>query len=141
MSVFASPCFLRYVLLADAVSCAACGALQVAATEPVAQLLALPSALLLETGLFLLVYAAVVAFVGTRTPVPRTIVGLCIVGNLGWALACVLLLASGTLHPSAWGTAYVVMQAVTVVLLAELQWLGLRQAQPERILNNERKMA
>ena len=128
MSAFASPRFLRYVLQADAVSCAACGVLQVVATEPVAQLLALPSALLLETGLFLLVYAAVVAFVGTRAPVPRGIVGLFIFGNLGWALASVLLLASGTVHPSAWGTAYVVMQAVTVVLLAELHGFGLRRA-------------
>ena len=69
-----------------------------------------------------------VAFVGTRTPVTRAIVGVCIAGNLGWALACVLLLASGTVHPSAWGTAYVVMKAVTVVLLAELQCFGPRRA-------------
>ena len=128
MSVIASPRFLRYVLLADALSCAACGALQVAATGRLAQLLALPSALLLETGLFLLMYATVVAFVGSRTPVPRAIVGVCIAGNYGWALACVLLLASEWVHPGGWGTAYVVLQAASVVVLAELQWFGLRRA-------------
>ena len=128
MSVFASPRFLRYVLQADAVSCAACGVLQVAATGPMAQLMALPSALLLETGLFLLVYAAVVVFVGTRAPVPRAIVGLFIFGNLGWALACVLLLAGGWVHPGGWGIAYVVLQAATVGVLAELQGFGLRRA-------------
>ena len=128
MSVFASPRFLRYVLLADAVSCAACGVLQVVAAGSTPQLLALPSALLLETGLFLLVYAAVVVFVGTRAPVPRAIVGLFIFGNLGWALACVLLLAGGWVHPGGWGIAYVVLQAATVGVLAELQGFGLRRA-------------
>lgn len=128
MSIFSSPLFLRRVLLADALASGACGALQVAATEEAARLLHLPAALLLEAGLFLLVYAAIVAFVGTRQPLPRRIVGLFVVGNFAWALACLGLLASSVVQPGALGIAYVLMQSLAVVVLAELQWLGLRGA-------------
>ncbi len=128
MSVFASPRFLRNVMLADAASCAACGALQLGATGALVQWLALPAALLLGTGVFLLVYAAIVALIGTRVPVSRPVVGLCIAGNLGWAVACLLLLASGLVQPSGLGSAYVLIQAVTVLLLTAMQWLGLRRA-------------
>jgi hypothetical protein len=43
-------------------------------------------------------------------------------------LACIALLAAGGLAPSALGIAYVLMQAATVVVLAELQWMGIRRA-------------
>jgi hypothetical protein len=127
MSIFASPRFLRHVMLADAASCLATGALQVALAGPLAALLGLPSALLLATGSFLLGYAAVAAFVATRTPVPRAAVAVFAVGNLGWALACVLLLAGDWVQPTGLGTAWVLAQAVTVLVLAELQRLGLKR--------------
>lgn len=49
-------------------------------------------------------------------------------GNLGWALGCVLLLISGSVAPTVLGTAYVLVQALTVGVLAELQFFGLRRA-------------
>ena len=71
MSVFASPRFLPRVMWADAASCAATGALQVAFTDALARLTGLPAPLLLGTGVFLLAYAAMAAFMaGRRTP-PR----------------------------------------------------------------------
>ena len=126
-SLLSSPLFLRRVLWLDALSCVACGLLQLLFNESMPRWLGLPSALLNGTGLFLLVYAAVVAFVATRTPPPRAIVWLLVAGNLIWAVDCVLLLASGWLSPTGLGTAYVLLQAVTVTLLAELQWLALRR--------------
>jgi hypothetical protein len=126
-----SPNFLRNVLRADALSCVACGVLQVVFTGQMAQLLGLPEALLAYTGEFLLAYAAVVAFVSTRDPLPRPLVWVLVAGNLGWAIACALLLVSGRVAPSLLGTAYVVAQALTVAVLAELQFFGLRRSAPQ----------
>jgi uncharacterized membrane protein YdcZ (DUF606 family) len=126
-----SPNFLRNVLRADALSCVACGVLQVVFTGQMAQLLGLPEALLAYTGEFLLAYAAVVAFVSTRDPLPRPLVWVLLAGNLGWAIACALLLVSGRVAPSMLGTAYVVAQALTVAVLAELQFFGLRRLAPQ----------
>ncbi len=127
-ALMSSPHFLRNVLRADALSCAACGVLQVAAPGQMAALLGLPQALLAYSGEFLLAYAALVLWLSTRRPLPRTFVGLLVVGNLGWAVACGLLLLAGGLSPTALGTSYVLVQALTVVVLADLQFFGLRRA-------------
>ncbi|MEO5669468.1 MAG: hypothetical protein ABIR26_02150 [Ramlibacter sp.] len=127
MSIFSSPRFLRYVLLADAASCIATGALQVAFTGALAQHLGIPAGLLAGTGWFLLAYAATVAFIATRDPIPRGFVWLLVAGNLGWAAACVALLASGWIAPASLGVAWILAQAATVAVLAELQWTGLRR--------------
>ena len=126
-SIFTSPNFMRNVLRVDALSCVACGLLQMAFPAQLAELLRLPPALLAYTGEFLLVYAAVVAFVSTRKPIPRNVVWLLVAGNLGWAAACVLLLLSGSVQPTVLGMVYVSMQALTVAVLAELQYFGLRR--------------
>lgn len=130
VSLVASPSFLRRVLQADALSCIACGALQLAFPEALASLLGLPDALLIGTGAFLLAYAAVVGWVALREPPRRGVVWAIVAGNAGWALACVGLLLSGRVVSSALGMAYVLMQAVTVLVLAELQWTGLRRSAP-----------
>jgi hypothetical protein len=127
MSTFASPRFLRNVLFADAASCAATGALQVLFTEPLDTLLHLPGSLLAGTGWFLLAYSAIVGIIATREPPPRALVGLLVAGNLGWALACGALLASSLAAPNALGVAWIIAQAITVAVLAELQWTGLRR--------------
>jgi hypothetical protein len=124
--IFSSPGFLRNVLRVDALSCVACGLLQLVFPVQMAELLRLPGPLLAYTGEFLLAYAALVIFISTRQPIPRMFVGLMVAGNLGWAAACVLLLISGTVQPTALGMAYVLLQALTVAVLAELQYFGLR---------------
>jgi hypothetical protein len=128
MSVLSSPNFLRNVLWADAASCLGSGLLQVLLTGVMASMLGLPAALLSSTGLFLLVYAAAVGFIATRRPLPRAVIWLLVVGNLGWALACVEVLISNWATVTVLGTAYVLVQALTVAVLAELQWFGLRRA-------------
>ncbi|MGH2523467.1 MAG: hypothetical protein ACRDH2_13265, partial [Anaerolineales bacterium] len=68
-------------------------------------------------------------------PVPRPLVWGLVAGNLAWALGCVLLLLSGRVAPSLLGMAYVLVQAVTVGVLAELQFFGLRRVgQEARVL-------
>lgn len=127
MSVFASPRFLPNVMWADAASCAATGALQVAFTDALARLTGLPAPLLMGTGVFLLAYAALAAFMASRSTPPRALIGLVVVGNFGWAVACVALLVSGMFPVTAVGVAWVLAQAVCVIVLVELQWTGLRR--------------
>lgn len=131
-SLFASPRFLSRVMWVDAASCAATGALQLGFTDALARLTGLPGTLLLGTGLFLLAYAAAAAAMARRATPPRTLIGLVAVGNFGWAAACAALLASGLFAVTALGTAWVIAQAVTVVLLAEAQWMGLRATRQPR---------
>jgi hypothetical protein len=118
------------VLFADSLSCVATGALQVMFTAPLAQLLRLPAPLLQGTGWFLLAYAALVAVVATREPIPRGFAWLFVAGNFAWAAGCAALLVATPLSPSLPGEAWVIAQAVTVVVLAELQWAALRRAAP-----------
>lgn len=125
-SFMSAPNFLRNVLRADALSCLACGLLQVVVPDTMAQWTGLSPALLAYSGEFLLLYAALVALLSTRAPLPRPLVWLLLAGNLGWALACLLLLSAGV-AASALGTAYVLLQALTVCVLADLLFFGLRQ--------------
>jgi len=132
MSVFASPRFLPRVMAVDAASCAATGALQLVFTGALARLTGLPAPLLLGTGLFLLGYAAAAAWMASREEAPRRLIGLVVAGNFGWAAGCIALLAMEGAAIGALGWAWVLAQALTVVVLAELQWMGLRRSRPER---------
>jgi hypothetical protein len=129
-SIFASPRFLSRVMGVDAASCAATGALQLGFTDDLARLTGLPAGLLIGTGAFLLAYAAAAAAMALRATPPRSLIGLVAIGNFGWAAACAALLASGVFAVTALGMAWVIAQAVTVVLLAEAQWMGLRATRP-----------
>jgi hypothetical protein len=130
MSVFASPRFLPCVMWVDAASCAGTGALQLVFGDALARLTGLPAPLLLGTGVFLLAYAAAAAWMASRATPPRRLIGLVVAGNFGWAAACVALLAVGGAAIALLGWAWVIAQAVTVVVLAELQWMGLRHSRP-----------
>ncbi len=127
MSVFASPRFLPRVMWADAASCAATGAVQLAATGPLAALTGLPAALLAGTGIFLLAYACIAAWLARRQPTARTLIGLVAVGNLAWAAGCMALALGNFLAPTGWGVSWLAAQAIVVVVLADLQWAGLRR--------------
>lgn len=130
MSVFASPRFLSRVMWADAASCVGTGALQLGFTAPLAGLTGLPAGLLAATGWFLVAYGLLAAWMGSRAVPPRTLIGLVVIGNVGWAVGCIALMASGLLPLTALGLAWIGLQAVTVVVLAELQWMGLRHGRP-----------
>ncbi|RYF73707.1 MAG: hypothetical protein EOO29_26305, partial [Comamonadaceae bacterium] len=102
-SLLASARFLPRVMALDAASCALTGALQLAFTDALARLTGLPAGLLAGTGLFLLGYAGLAAWIARRQPVPRRLIGLMVVGNFGWAAGCVALLAAGAYPVSALG--------------------------------------
>jgi hypothetical protein len=88
----------------------------------------LPEALLRDTGLFLISYAALVGLLGTRQSMPKALVAIVIAGNAAWTIASIALLFSGVVTPNLLGEAFVAAQAIAVGALAELQYIGLRRS-------------
>ena len=119
--------FLRYTLLADAVASGTTGLMMIAAAGLLEGLLGLPTALMREAGLVLVPYVAFVAWVGTRAAIARPAVQAIIAMNVLWVLGSVALLVGGFVAPTVLGYAFVIMQAVVVGVLAELQLIGLRR--------------
>ena len=122
--------FLRRVLLADAGISAAVGALMAAGAGPLQRLTGLPASLLIPAGLALLPYAAYLVWAATRRTLPRAAVWAPIVLNAIWAVDCAIVAFSGVYAPSAYGLAFLAVQAVTVLAFADLEFIGLRRAQP-----------
>jgi hypothetical protein len=122
----ASP-FLHRALILDAVASGATAVLLIVAASALAPLLGLPVALMRGAGVLLLPYVAFVALVARRGRMEPAAVWTIIVSNGLWAAASFLLLLSGQIAPTALGIAFVVVQAVIVALLGELQYVGLRR--------------
>ena len=119
--------FLRLALLADALVSGATGLLAFAGASFLDTLLGLPTELLRYAGLSLIPYAAIVAYVGTRPSVSRAAVWAIVAYNALWAIDSIVLLASGTVAPSALGYAFVIFQAAVVAGFAGLQVVALRK--------------
>jgi hypothetical protein len=120
--------FLRRALLVDAIFSGVSAVLLSLGASALAPLLNLPEALLRETGLFLVAYAALVGWLGTRPSMPKPLVWIVVAGNAAWALASIALLFSGWVTPNLLGEVAVAMQAIAVGVFAELQYLGLRRS-------------
>ena len=120
--------FLRWVLLADAATCAASGLLMVFGAGLLDELFGLPAALTVPSGIFLLPFAGLLVYVATRERVYRPVVWAIVGGNVLWAIDSVLMLAAGWLEPTAAGSAFVVAQALGVLAFAGLEYLGLRRS-------------
>jgi len=122
-----SPDFLQYVLWVDAASCLVCGLLQLVCTGILRQLLGLPGTLLVNSGAFLLLYSAVVTCLAIRFRQPTKIIGLLIAGDVAWAVGCIDIFLRDASVLTSFGKAYVAAQALTVLTLALLQYLGMRK--------------
>ena len=127
MSSFSPSPFLRYALVGDAVASGATGLLLVLGAGGLTGLLGLPEALMRPAGLILLPYAAVVACLGTCATISRRAVWAVIAVNGIWVADSLMLLASGWVSPTAPGYAFVLAQALVVLLFAEAQYFGLRR--------------
>jgi hypothetical protein len=125
MNVLASPRFLSTVLWLDAASCAATGVLQLAAPATLSAWFGLPAPLLTASGWLLLAVAAYAALVARAPRAP--LVWIMVIGNAAWLLGCVELLLTGAAG-TAFGVAWVVLQALVVGVLGELEWLGMKRA-------------
>ena len=119
--------FLRRVLLADAATSAAVGACMAGAAGPLQRLTGLPVSVLVGAGLALFPYAACLLWLATRPAVPRAAVWAPIVLNVLWAIDCAVLAFAGGFAPNALGLAFLAVQAGTVLVFAELEFIGLRR--------------
>ena len=120
--------FLRRVLWADAIVSAAVGALMALGAGALQPLLGLPTSLLLLGGVALFPYAAYVLWLATRAAVPTAAVWVPIVLNVVWAADCLLVLFGGRYAPTLLGELFIGANVVTVLVFAELEYIGLRRA-------------
>jgi hypothetical protein len=125
-SVQPSP-LLRHALIGDALASGATGLLLAGGAGFLTGLLGLPEQPMRYAGLFLLPYATIVAYVGTRATVSRAAVWAIIAANIVWVAESILLLVGGWVAPTALGIAFVVAQALVVAAFASAQFLGLRR--------------
>ena len=127
MKSITSTTFLRRALLADAIASGAMGAGLLALAPAIAAALALPRELLMEAGIVLLPFAAFVGYLASRARPARFAVWAVIALNVLWILESVVLLATEAVTPNAFGYAFVIGQAIAVLVFAELQYIGLRR--------------
>ncbi|MEQ8429381.1 MAG: hypothetical protein RLN94_08930 [Roseovarius sp.] len=101
----------------------------VALAGPLAGLMALPAPLLFWAGAILFPVAAYMAAVALWLPGNAPAVMLVILGNVLWVVASLALLA-GVVAPNALGVAFLLGQAAFVAVMARLEQLALRAANP-----------
>ena len=116
---------IRFALIADAVAGLASGVLLAAGGSLLAGLTGLPEATAMPLGVFLVAFAAFVAWVGLKQQTPRGAAMLIVIVNAAWVVGSVIVLLAGTWALTPLGVAFVVAQALAVAALAALQWMGL----------------
>lgn len=119
---------LRTALVIDAVGTAPVALLHVAGGGVLAQATGIPQDTLYGTGVFCLVYVALLAVLATRPRLPVGLVAIVVLGNLAWAGGA-LGLAFGAGWPlTGYGDALVAVHVAAVLLFGALQYLGLQQS-------------
>ncbi|WP_417458109.1 hypothetical protein [Kordiimonas sp.] len=118
---------LKYALIGDALASGATGLMMAAGASILSDMLGLSASLLTYAGLFLLPYAAAVAFVGTRKVINRRAVWPIVILNLLWVIDSVALLLTLEPAPTLFGVIFIVFQAVVVLAFAIAQTIGLKQ--------------
>lgn len=118
---------LRKVLILDAFTCVAAGLLMLLGGQALSEPLGLSPLFLQGAGLSLLPFAAYLAYVAKRPELPRTHLWIIVACNAVWVVDSLLVLATGWVQPTGLGYAFVIVQALAVLVLAELEWVGLRR--------------
>jgi len=122
-----SDSLLRRVILLDAAASGGMGLLFAAASLPLSRPLGLPPALLLGAGLFLVPFTAFLVWLARRPVLPRSLVAALVAGNALWAAASFAIIPAGLVAPTTLGAIAVYGQAAAVVVLATLEYGGLRR--------------
>jgi hypothetical protein len=120
--------FLRLALTADAATTGTMGLAFVAASPLLDSWLGLPTGVLVATGAFLAVYAALVLRLATRPGMLRAAVAAVIAANALWAVDTLALLALDAFSPTTAGQIVIAVQAVGSAAFAALQYVGLRRS-------------
>lgn len=118
--------FLRRILMLDGASCLAMGALLALAAGALAPLFGLDHQLVAGAGVALLPVGAFILWLGSRRAAHPALVWAVILGNAGWTMESVVVLAQ-TPAITPVGTAFVTAQAAFVAAITLLEWAGLRR--------------
>jgi hypothetical protein len=119
---------LRRALLLDALASGAAGLLLLVAAGPLDGMLGLPTALLRWAGAVLVPFAAGLVYLARRPHVSARAAWAVVVANVLWAVDSALLLATGWVAPTAFGTAFVLAQAALVAAFAVAEHAALRRS-------------
>lgn len=117
--------FLRRVLLIDGLVSGAAGLAMIAGAGLLAPLLSLPQELMTTAGIALIPWVIALVALSRMVLIPRAAVRAVIAINLAWVAGSIAVLFIAT--PSLFGHAFVIAQAVTVGLFAELQIVALKR--------------
>ena len=120
--------FLRQVLKLDALLSAATASALILGAAVLAQMTGLPVNLLIVVGLGLIPWVAFLLWVATRPTVPVAAVWVVIVLNLVWVVDCALVAFGVGFTPTAWGVGFATANALGTLLLADLEYVGLRRS-------------
>jgi hypothetical protein len=119
--------FLRAVLKLDAASCLGIAALVIPAAAMLEAPFGIESGFLTASAASLVPIGLFILWLGTRREAPALLVGLVILGNVGWTVAS--LAAAGSLPGiTPLGQAAVAGQGLAVLVLALAEWAGVRQS-------------
>ena len=119
--------FLRRVLLFDAVTCVAMGAVLLLLATTVEQMLAIPAIVSRGAAVVLLLFGIGVGYIATRDRLLRPAVHAIIALNALWAVASVIALLFGWLTPNTPGQVFVVGQALAVAIIVWLEIIALQR--------------
>lgn len=128
MSTFNPSRILRIALAIDALSCLAMGAGLAIGADALAGPFGLPTPLLRAAGLVLLPCAAVLGYLASRSLAASGLVWTVVALNLGWVIESLSLLAGSFVHPTTLGSAFVLVQAAAVLVLAVIEGWANRAA-------------
>ncbi|WP_374568254.1 hypothetical protein [Ideonella sp.] len=120
--------FLRNVLRVDAVLSGLTALALIADAEPLAGWTGLPSAVLTVLGAALLPWTALLAWLAGRPVVASAAVGAVVALNFVWVLDCAMAAFGAFGSPLGLGVAMLAVQAVGTLVIAELEWVGMKRA-------------
>lgn len=116
---------IRFALVADAAATVATGTLLAVGGSLLEGLTGLPATATTPLGVFLIAFAAFVAWVGLKRQTPQGAAMLIVLVNAAWVIGSLIVLLAGTWALTLLGVAFLIAQALAVAALAALQWMGL----------------
>jgi hypothetical protein len=120
------------LLIVDAATSGLSAVLLLLGAGALADLLSVPPQLLRGAGFILVPFVALLVVMLRRPRLSRGAVGLVIGLNATWVVASFLILFDGALTPNTLGYVSILVQAIAVAVLADLQYMGLRRAKAAR---------
>ena len=128
MSLVAMSTLLRRALVADASVSLVAGFAMTLGADLLSAWLQLPVPLLLAAGLALFPWSGFLMWLARKPAVPRAAVWAVIVINALWIVESAWVALGGSFAPNGWGLAFITAQALGVLVLLELEYLGLRRS-------------